>query len=56
MTLGALPERRNPKTADIDRAGGLAIGDLINAEDRTVAEDYVADLGDAGVEAELNPL
>ena len=38
MTLGALTERRNPKTADIDLAGALEIVDLINAEDRTVAD------------------
>jgi N-acetylmuramic acid 6-phosphate etherase len=38
MTLGALTERRNPKTAEIDLASALEIVDLINAEDRTVAE------------------
>jgi N-acetylmuramic acid 6-phosphate etherase len=37
-TLGALTERRNPKTAEIDLASALEIVDLINAEDRTVAE------------------
>jgi N-acetylmuramic acid 6-phosphate etherase len=36
--LGALTERRNPHTAEIDLAGALEIVDLINAEDRTVAE------------------
>jgi N-acetylmuramic acid 6-phosphate etherase len=36
--LGALTERRNPKTAEIDLAGALEIADLINAEDRTVAD------------------
>jgi N-acetylmuramic acid 6-phosphate etherase len=35
--LGALTERRNPKTAEIDLASALEIVDLINAEDRTVA-------------------
>jgi N-acetylmuramic acid 6-phosphate etherase len=35
--LGALTERRNPKTADIDLAGALEIVDLINTEDATVA-------------------
>ena len=38
MNPGALTERRNPKTAEIDLAGALEIVDLINAEDRTVAE------------------
>jgi N-acetylmuramic acid 6-phosphate etherase len=33
-----LTERRNPRTADIDLASPLDIVDLINAEDRTVAE------------------
>jgi N-acetylmuramic acid 6-phosphate etherase len=37
VTLGALTERRNPKTAEIDLAGALEIVDLMNAEDRTVA-------------------
>ncbi|HEY2848876.1 MAG TPA: N-acetylmuramic acid 6-phosphate etherase [Gemmatimonadaceae bacterium] len=36
--MGALTERRNPHTAEIDLAGALEIVDLINAEDRTVAE------------------
>jgi len=36
--LGALTERRNPKTAAIDLADPLEIVDLINAEDRTVAD------------------
>jgi len=36
--LAALTERRNPKTAAIDLASALEIVDLINAEDRTVAE------------------
>jgi N-acetylmuramic acid 6-phosphate etherase len=36
--LGALTERRNPKTAEIDLASALEIVDLINAEDRTVAD------------------
>ena len=35
--MGALTERRNPKTAEIDLAGALEIVDLINAEDLTVA-------------------
>jgi N-acetylmuramic acid 6-phosphate etherase len=35
--LGALTEKRNPKTAEIDLASALEIVDLINAEDRTVA-------------------
>lgn len=35
--MGALTERRNPKTASIDLAGAIEIVDLINAEDRTVA-------------------
>ena len=35
--MGALTERRNPQTADIDLADALGIVDLINAEDRTVA-------------------
>jgi N-acetylmuramic acid 6-phosphate (MurNAc-6-P) etherase len=38
VTLAALTERRNPKTAAIDLASALEIVDLINAEDRTVAE------------------
>jgi len=38
VTLGALTERRNPRTAGIDLAGALEIVDLINAEDRTVAD------------------
>ena len=33
-----LTERRNPRTADIDLASPLEIVDLINAEDRTVAD------------------
>jgi N-acetylmuramic acid 6-phosphate etherase len=33
-----LTERRNPRTADIDLAEPLEIVDLINAEDRTVAD------------------
>ncbi|MFI5233851.1 MAG: N-acetylmuramic acid 6-phosphate etherase [Gemmatimonadales bacterium] len=37
MNVGALTEQRNPKTAEIDLASALAIVDLINAEDRTVA-------------------
>jgi N-acetylmuramic acid 6-phosphate etherase len=37
VNLGALTERRNPKTADIDLAGALEIVDLINAEDQSVA-------------------
>ena len=37
VTLGALTEQRNPKTAEIDLASALEIVDLINAEDRTVA-------------------
>lgn len=36
--MGALTERRNPKTAAIDLANPLEIVDLINAEDRTVAD------------------
>ena len=36
--MGALTERRNPRTAGIDLAGALEIVDLINAEDRTVAD------------------
>jgi N-acetylmuramic acid 6-phosphate etherase len=36
--VAALTERRNPKTAEIDLASPLEIVDLINAEDRTVAE------------------
>ena len=36
--MAALTERRNPKTAAIDLASALEIVDLINAEDRTVAE------------------
>lgn len=36
--MGALTERRNPKTAEIDLASALEIVDLINAEDRTVAD------------------
>jgi N-acetylmuramic acid 6-phosphate etherase len=36
--LGALTERRNPNTAEIDLANALEIVDLINAEDRTVAD------------------
>jgi len=36
--LAALTERRNPKTADIDLASAIEIVDLINAEDRTVAD------------------
>jgi N-acetylmuramic acid 6-phosphate etherase len=36
--LAALTERRNPKTAAIDLADPLEIVDLINAEDRTVAD------------------
>ena len=36
--MGALTERRNPKTAAIDLADPLEIVDLINAEDRTVAD------------------
>lgn len=36
--MAALTERRNPKTADIDLASALEIVDLINAEDRTVAD------------------
>ncbi len=35
--MGALTERRNPNTAEIDLAGALEIVDLINAEDQTVA-------------------
>lgn len=35
--MGALTERRNPKTASIDLAGAIEIVDLINAEDCTVA-------------------
>jgi len=35
--LGALTERRNPNTADIDLAGALEIVDVINAEDQMVA-------------------
>ena len=38
VTLGALTERGNPRTAEIDLAGALEIVDLINAEDRTVAD------------------
>jgi N-acetylmuramic acid 6-phosphate etherase len=38
QNLGALTERRNPKTAAIDLANPLEIVDLINAEDRTVAD------------------
>ena len=41
-----LTERRNPRTADIDLASPLEIVDLINAEDRTVA-DAVASQRDA---------
>lgn len=33
-----LTEHRNPRTAEIDRAGPLEIVDLINAEDRSVPE------------------
>src|SRR4051794_2633652 len=33
-----LTERRNPRTADIDLASPLEIVDLINAEDKTVAD------------------
>ena len=33
-----ITERRNPRTADIDLASPLEIVDLINAEDRTVAD------------------
>ncbi|HEX7545902.1 MAG TPA: N-acetylmuramic acid 6-phosphate etherase [Gemmatimonadaceae bacterium] len=33
-----MTERRNPKTAEIDLASALEIVDLINAEDRTVAD------------------
>ncbi len=36
--MAALTERRNPKTAAIDLASALEIVDLINSEDRTVAE------------------
>jgi N-acetylmuramic acid 6-phosphate etherase len=36
--LAALTELRNPNTAEIDLASALEIVDLINAEDRTVAE------------------
>lgn len=36
--MGALTERRNPNTAEIDLASALEIVDLINAEDRTVAD------------------
>jgi N-acetylmuramic acid 6-phosphate etherase len=36
--VAALTERRNPKTAEIDLASPLEIVDLINAEDRIVAE------------------
>jgi N-acetylmuramic acid 6-phosphate etherase len=36
--VAALTERRNPKTAEIDLASPLEIVDLINAEDRTVAD------------------
>ena len=36
--MGALTERRNPRTAEIDLASALEIVDLINAEDRTVAD------------------
>jgi N-acetylmuramic acid 6-phosphate etherase len=36
--LAALTERRNPKTAAIDLASALEIVDLINSEDRTVAD------------------
>ena len=35
-------ERRNPRTADIDLAEPLAIVDLMNAEDRTVADAVAA--------------
>ena len=35
--MGALTERRNPNTADIDLAGALEIVDVINAEDQMVA-------------------
>jgi N-acetylmuramic acid 6-phosphate etherase len=31
-------EQRNPRTADIDLADPLGIVDLMNAEDRTVAD------------------
>lgn len=36
--MGALTERRNPNTAEIDLASALEIVDLVNAEDRTVAD------------------
>ena len=36
--MAALTERRNPKTAAIDLASALEIVDLINSEDRTVAD------------------
>ncbi len=36
--MAPLTERRNPKSAEIDLAGALEIVDLINAEDRTVAD------------------
>lgn len=35
-------ERRNPRTADIDLASSLEIVDLMNAEDRTVADAVAA--------------
>jgi N-acetylmuramic acid 6-phosphate etherase len=48
--LGALTERRNPKTTEIDLASALEIVDLINGEDRTVA-DAVHDQREAIAEA-----
>ena len=33
-----ITERRNPRTADIDLATPIGIVDLMNAEDRTVAD------------------
>lgn len=38
MLDGRITERRNPRSADIDLASPLAIVDLMNAEDRTVAD------------------
>jgi N-acetylmuramic acid 6-phosphate etherase len=38
MLDSRLTEQRNPRTAEIDRRSPLEIVDLINAEDRTVAE------------------
>jgi N-acetylmuramic acid 6-phosphate etherase len=45
MNLGALTERRNPNTADIDLASAAEIVDVINAEDRTVADAVHAQRG-----------